>query len=414
MPFDLLRRAHGRPRFAWLRERTAWVGLGLRTAAVAEGEDRFQRLRWAARDLAARQGTAGPFFVGFGFTAKDHHPRPWWENFPAALAALPEEVHGPLALPLPSLPTVTLLGTPSLPSPLASPPRPQWEHTVSQALAAIAAGEFHKVVLARAEVLRFEAPLDPVTVLEALHRRHPTAFCFLFEPQPGVAFVGATPERLARVTPTGQVETAALAGTARRGGSPEEDTALGKALLHSEKDRREHAWVVEAIREALTPLAERLEIPAMPRLRRLPGLQHLETPIWGELRPAVGLLDVAAALHPTPALGGVPREAALRFIARHEPHPRGWYAAPVGIAFPDGTGELAVAIRSALLLGDQAVVFAGAGIVAGSDPAREWDETALKMTTMGEALAEAERLTVGRQPSHLAPGTPHLTPEHTA
>ncbi len=380
-PYAWLRQHTGQPRWAWLHGETAWVGAGLRESATAEGPERFRALQ-AGFPTEGK----GPCFVGFGFSPRDHHRAPWWEAFPAALAASPASLRGPWPLP-------PAEGLPA-PPPAELPPAEEvlsqqaWETAVRAALEAIAVGALQKVVLARPAVLQLPVAPDPVAVLQALHRSQPRAYCFLFEPQPGMAFVGATPELLARVQ-HGQVETVALAGSIARGRDEHEDALLGRQLLQSAKDRREHAAVVTAIREALAPLTRGLAAPSEPRLRRLPHIQHLETPLRGLLRPGVGLLDVAAALHPTPALGGAPREAALRFIAAHEPYPRGWYAAPVGLLFPDGSGELGVAIRSALLLGNRAVLYAGAGIVAGSDPAREWQETALKLETMRRALAEA-------------------------
>ncbi len=380
-PYDWLRAHAGSPRWAWLHGETAWVGAGLRESATAEGAGRFRALQ-----AAFPRGESAPRFVGFGFAPRDHHRPPWWEAFPAALLAAPASVRGPLALPpdagVPAAPPAELPPAEAVLSPAA------WEAAVRAALEAIAVGALQKVVLARPVVLPLPAPPDPVAVLQALHRSQPRAYCFLFEPRPGAAFVGATPELLARVQ-HGRVETVALAGSIARGRDEHEDALLGRELLRSAKDRREHAAVVTAIREALAPLTRGLAAPSQPRLRRLPHIQHLETPLRGLLRPGVGLLEVAAALHPTPALGGVPRAAALDFIAAHEPYPRGWYAAPVGLVFPDGSGELGVAIRSALLLGDRAVLYAGAGIVAGSDPAREWQETTLKLETMRRALAAA-------------------------
>ncbi len=379
--YDWLRQHEGLPRWAWLHGETGWVGAGLRERLIAEGPERFRTLQ-----AASSLGESPLRFVGFGFSSRDHHRAPWWEAFPAALLATPESVRGPLALPsaagLPDPPTA---GLPPAEEVLS---QEAWEAAVRTALEAIAAGALQKVVLARPAVLHLPQAPDPVAVLQALHRSQPRAYCFLFEPQPGVAFVGATPELLARVQ-QGWVETVALAGSIARGRNEHEDALLGRQLLQSAKDRREHAAVVTAIREALTPLTRGLAAPSQPRLRRLPHIQHLETPLRGLLRPGVGLLEVAAALHPTPALGGVPRAAALDFIAAHEPYPRGWYAAPVGLMFPDGSGELGVAIRSALLLGKRAVLYAGAGIVAGSDPGREWQETALKLETMRRALATA-------------------------
>jgi len=376
MPFEQLRAAAGQPRWAWLHGHHAWVGTGQRHRVEAHGTGRFHALK-AALEAAP---TAGPHFVGLGFTAHDHRAAPWWQAFPAALLATPAAVeHHRVprpAGPRPATRRVDVVGGTTF---------PEWQHAVETALEAIRQQRLRKVVLARAEVLRFEAPISPVDVLAALHAAHPQAYCFLMEPEPGVAFVGATPELLARVH-GGVVETVALAGSAPRGTSQNEDARLGRELLNSVKDRREHAVVVEAIRAALTPLTRGLAIPATPRLRRLPHIQHLETPARGLLKPGTGLLDIAAALHPTPALGGAPRDAALAHIAAHEAYPRGWYAAPVGMAYPDGSGELGVAIRSALLFGNTAVLYAGAGIVEGSDPAREWEETGLKLATMHAAL----------------------------
>ena len=376
--FERLRRAAGQPRWAWLHGQHGWAGVGLAHAVEARTA-RFQTLK-----TALAHAPTGPHFVGMGFTAQDHRAAPWWQAFPAALLATPARVwHERLPAGEPHTPPAYLAGEVIGGTTFAA-----WQHAVAHVLDAIHHGHLRKAVLARAEVLTFATPPSPVDVLETLHAQHPHSYCFLMEPVPGVAFVGATPELLARVQ-AGAVETMALAGSAARGSTPEEDARLARQLLASDKDRREHAMVVEAVRTALTPLTRRLTIPASPRLRRLPHIQHLETPVNGLLKPHIGLMDVAAALHPTPALGGTPRADALACIAACEPFPRGWYAAPVGIAYPDGSGELGVAIRSALLLGNTAVLYAGAGIVEGSDPAREWEETGLKLATMHTALAAA-------------------------
>ncbi len=382
MLFEALSQAEGQPRWAWLHGRSGWVGWGIGEMAVGEGPSRFA-------DLARALPHGGPRFVGLSFAPHEHHVAPWWEAFPAGMAVAPTTLRGPLAMPMHARWAPSAEATPAADLPVVGgTSRPAWEAAVNQALATIAAGALQKVVLARAEVVRLPAPISPVDVLAALYHQHPRAYCFLMEPEPGVAFVGATPELLARVRGPA-VETVALAGSAPRGTDEHTDALLGRQLLASPKDRREHALVVEHIRTSLTPLTTTLLVPPEPRLRRLPHIQHLETPIRGLLQPGVGVLDIAAALHPTPALGGAPRDAAMTFIAEHEPFPRGWYAAPVGLAFPDGSGELGVAIRSALLLKDVAVLYAGAGIVAGSDPAKEWEETGLKLTTMRQALAEA-------------------------
>ena len=181
----------------------------------------------------------------------------------------------------------------------------------------------------------------------------------------GSTFLGATPERLVAIT-DGRVQTTALAGTAPRGDR--------EALQSSLKDAEEHALVVDAIAAALEPFVVEVEKPDEPRVQVLTDVLHLETPIAGTLARPAHLLEVAAALHPTPAVGGVPQEAAIAHILAHEP-PRGWYAAPFGTFDRHGEGELVVAIRSGVLRGDRAWAWAGGGIVRDSDPEAEYQET---------------------------------------
>jgi len=260
-----------------------------------------------------------------------------------------------------------------------------WQRGVVGAVERIRRGELDKVVLAQACRIRTAQPVDAPAVLERLAARYPDCYRFLIEPMPGHAFYGATPELLAEVRGT-IVRTVALAGSIHRGRSPEEDAALGARLLHSSKDRHEHALVVEAIQEHLLPLVTRLYVPGQPGLLRLSNIQHLQTVIRGELGQACGVLPVVEALHPTPAVGGTPRDAALRLIDETEPFSRGWYAAPVGWIDSRGNGLFAVALRSALSVGNETWLYAGAGIVADSDPEREWKEVRLKFRPVLEAL----------------------------
>jgi salicylate biosynthesis isochorismate synthase len=157
-------------------------------------------------------------------------------------------------------------------------------------------------------------------------------------------------------------------------------------LFASGKDLEEHALVVRGIVDALLPLASSVEAGNWPDVRAAGSLAHLSTAIAADLRAGVSAFDLIDALHPTPAVGGLPRDAALRFIRRFESDPRGLYAAPVGWLEPGGDACLAVGIRSALLRPGQARVFAGAGIVAASDPAAEWEETGAKLRWLGEML----------------------------
>jgi isochorismate synthase EntC len=179
-----------------------------------------------------------------------------------------------------------------------------------------------------------------------------------------------------------------VAGSAPRGRSPEEDDRLGTALRESKKEQEEHAAVVRALREALAPLCVVLDVPEAPRLLRVEGIQHLETPIAGTLRDDAKLFELAGRLHPTPAVAGAPREAALAWLAEHEALVRGWYGGGVGFLDAAGGGELCAGLRSALVCGSDARLYAGAGIVAASDPEAELVETRLKLRALLLPLLE--------------------------
>jgi menaquinone-specific isochorismate synthase len=257
---------------------------------------------------------------------------------------------------------------------------------VARALQQIEAGELKKIVLARAQDLTASQPLHPLRMLNALRQRFPDCYAFSFAHGRGPSFIGASPERLVRVS-QGTLETEALAGSIRRGGSASEDAALASALLRSEKDLREHAEVVDDIVARLRPLGVAPEFSARPQLRRLANVQHLHTPVRAGLPESVRLLDVLAAMHPTPAVGGSPRAGAVARIRELEGFPRGLYAGALGWLNARGGGEFFVGIRSALVDGVQARAYAGAGIVAGSQPEKEFAETELKFKAMLDALA---------------------------
>ncbi|MCC6415781.1 MAG: isochorismate synthase, partial [Opitutaceae bacterium] len=199
------------------------------------------------------------------------------------------------------------------------------------------------------------------------------------------SFIGASPERLVRVH-GGMLTTEALAGSAPRGSDSAEDERLGAALLASAKDRHEHQLVLDSIVRRLKPLGLQLELSSEPRLRKLANVQHLHTPVRAALPVGVRVLDVLAGLHPTPAVGGVPREAALAGIRQMENFPRGLYAGAIGWIDGHGNGEFFVGLRSALINGHRARLYAGAGIVAASQPEQELAETELKFMAMERAL----------------------------
>ena len=197
--------------------------------------------------------------------------------------------------------------------------------------------------------------------------------------------MGATPELLARMR-NGLVETAAVAGTAPRGSDFEVDHALGEELLGDPKERREHDLVYREIRRRLEGAGVDVDGPRPPEVLKLPGLQHLWTRITGAASPGTSLLTVIGRLHPTPAVAGLPVDRAVTWLADHEGLDRGWYAGPVGYVGPSGDGEFRVGLRSARILGDAVTLYAGAGVVAGSDPDRELAETELKFQAVGRVL----------------------------
>jgi menaquinone-specific isochorismate synthase len=260
-----------------------------------------------------------------------------------------------------------------------------FKKAVAGGLEAIAAGTVKKIVLARAQDMRADAPLHPLRLLNGLRERFPECYSFSVANGRGHSFIGASPERLVRVS-KGVLETEALAGSARRGQTAAEDAAFGTALLESEKDLREHRHVLDSIVRRLEPLGLSPAFSTTPGLRKLANVQHLHTPVVATMPAGIHLLDALSRLHPTPAVGGSPRDEAVARIGALEGFSRGLYAGTIGWLNARGGGEFLVGIRSALVEGSTARVYAGAGIVAGSDPDREYGETELKFKAMCEAL----------------------------
>jgi isochorismate synthase len=265
------------------------------------------------------------------------------------------------------------------------PPADRYEDAVEQAVAKIRRGEMRKVVLARTIEVAAEREFDPRLLAHRLRAVDPDAYTFAAPTHDGV-LVGASPELL--VSRRGrEVRSNPLAGSASRSGDPEEDRENADALIASSKEREEHAIVVDAVAETLRPFCEELTWDDEPVLRETPNVWHLSTRFRGALRePAPTALDLVAELHPTPAVAGEPRETALVAIVELEPFDRDRYAGPVGWVDAEGDGEWAIALRCAELRGDRAILYAGAGIVADSDPARELDETERKFRAFLDAL----------------------------
>jgi isochorismate synthase len=261
--------------------------------------------------------------------------------------------------------------------------------SVARSAGAVGRGRLDKVVLARRVDLEAAAPIDVGDVLRRLEATAPGATIFALPGAGERAFLGATPETLV-VTRGREFRTMALAGSIGRGASEAEDERLAGELLASDKDREEHAVVVQMLRATLAPLTERLDVARTPHVVRLRTVQHLASHVSGTLGTEEGILSLVGRLHPTPAVGGWPRDLALELIDEQEGIDRGWYAGPVGWVGADGDGAFVVGIRSGVLDATQATLFAGCGIVADSEPDREWDESEMKLRALASALGRVE------------------------
>lgn len=424
-PEPFLRAGSGVARGFWGQGPHRWVAwrgalLTLRVDAGDAEVDRFAEVALQAAGIhRPGNGTPPPRFHG-GFSFRDDEVAEGvWEAFPAArfilpaielertesgarlvvqqlvsgegdddavreglrktLSSLRREVEGEGVAP--AAPHTNGAGVARRPS-----HRESFEAGVRSILASIRGGELRKAVLARTLDLELPAALDPVEVLGRLRAADPSAHLFLLEPEAGRVLLGAAPEVVASLR-DGVMRCTAVAGSVGRADDPVEDRRLGERLLASAKDREEQDLT---LREMLGQLAPRslgpVETDPEPGLLVLPRIQHLETRIRATVAAGETVLTLLGALHPTPAVCGLPRDRALEVLRRIEPFRRGWYAGPVGWFDGAGEGEFVPALRSAVGGGRQWRLFAGAGIVPGSDPAMEWEETEMKMQSALRAL----------------------------
>jgi menaquinone-specific isochorismate synthase len=260
----------------------------------------------------------------------------------------------------------------------------QWKDTVTKAIEEIKETDLDKLVLAREMRLIFKDPVLSEQVLQNLAVEQQTSFIFSLEAGSD-CFIGASPERLIKKTGKEMFSTC-LAGSIARGRDRQEDERLGSELLHDRKNLMEHQYVVSMIGDAMKSVCNSVSIPEKPVLMKNRHIQHLYTPIKGTCNEHVSIFEMIKKLHPTPALGGMPKEKAVRRIREVELLQRGFYAGPIGWADSYGNGEFAVAIRSALLQGKEASLFAGCGIVEDSTPESEYMETSIKFKPMLSAL----------------------------
>jgi isochorismate synthase len=412
----------------WSRPSTALtlVGIGRAWSVAAAGPDRFTQAAAAWREVCAgldeeadKAALAGPLagprlLGGLGFDGRRPAAGDLWAPFGAASLVLPELLvaqQGGEAWWTASAPVddADRLATDSdhryAPLLLAAardveaaaaaadrdvdltaerPDHAEWRRLVAQMAGAVGRGRLDKVVLARRVDVHASSPLDVPVALRRLTATAPQSASYAFH-RAGRTFLGATPELLVR-TVERDFQSVAIAGSTRRGADAAEDELLSTELRASAKEREEHAVVVRALRERLGSVSERLTIAPEPAVLRLPHVQHLVTDIDGTLREAVGVLALAGRIHPTPAICGEPTELAMTYIREAESFGRGWYSGPVGWVDRDGDGELMVALRCGVVDGRDLSLFAGCGIVADSDPDREWEESRTKLRGLALAL----------------------------
>ena len=427
-----LRLGEGGSRGLWASG-NRWVAHAgaLRELVVGEGADgpqraaggcRFRSVQNRANELFARivgEGRAR-IFGGFAFAAGPSGD-PAWSHFPPARFQLPtaELEHDPRAGrcsllvrgrdrdeaerswvrwadALAHARTTEAAGvarrrSPEAPGGRTAPraDRAAWSRMVWRTLRRIRAGEARKVVLARTLDVTPATRVAPLDLALSLWEESHGSHVFLFEPVAGEAVVGAAPETIAAVV-NGVVRATAVAGSVGVGVDSVETAQLARRLFNSEKDRAEHDFAVRDMVARLTALGCDVRRDVEPHVLTLARIQHLETKIAAGIPDGVTLLDIVASLHPTPAVCGIPRNVALSILTGSEVFDRGWYAGPVGWVASDGKGIFVPALRSAVSRGSCWRLFAGAGIVPGSDPALEWEETELKFDQVLRAMARAE------------------------
>lgn len=378
----------------------AVAGIGSAETVTNESQEGFEALFGQMQQRLKRQSRDLRFYGGFRFDTTDPAGT-LWAPFKDCQFTIPELEVGKrgedfyvacnwrndgtedLSSLLKRLEAVDFSDTPAeslVQRALSRTDRPNfeaWPALVGKALESIEAGQLRKVVLARESRFEFERPVDALQLLQSLVENTVFSYHFCFQVEQGLAFIGASPERLYKRHNV-YVQSEALAGTRPRGATPEEDEALGKELLHCDKEVREHRFVLDTIRDVFSEYCRAVQGAGRLELLALRHCQHLITKIEGLLSDPNSDAALLESLHPTPAVGGVPTDAALAFIGLEEPFERGWFAAPVGWVGYD-SAEFAVAIRSGLVAGNTLTLYSGAGIVPGSDAESEWSEIENKM-----------------------------------
>ena len=401
-PGPLLELLPNRAALAWVRRGEGLVGWGEAVRVSTTGPDRFVTAERAWTELVARSvvrdevrlpGTGPVAFGSFAFSPDSpaggvlvvpevvigHKAGTWWLTTIGAGGVLP-----PIQQVAAATPPVTDGGTVTFSDGQRS--SSDWEKVVAEGIARIGAGEVEKVVLARDIHARSTAPIDPRRLLTRLAERYPGCWTFNVD-----GLLGATPEMLVKLE-RGLVTSRVLAGTIRRSQDDAHDLALAASLARSSKDLEEHEYAVRSVAEALAPYCATTNVPESPFVLHLANVMHLATDVTGVLADGGTSLQLAEALHPSAAVCGTPTEAAAELIAEVEGMDRDRYAGPVGWMDAHGDGEWGIALRCARLDPDDdhsLRLFAGCGIVAGSDPAAELAESNAKLLPIREALGSS-------------------------
>ncbi len=266
--------------------------------------------------------------------------------------------------------------------------RLRWINNVQLAREGIRDKIYRKIVIARDLRLRTENKVSSTKLVHFLRKEYPSCYSFMYQLNGEATFLGSTPEKLLSLQ-SSYVKTEALAGSMPRGLTATQDAINEKKLLDSAKDREEHAYVLDSIREKLDGITDSLEHAPRPVIKKYANVQHLCTPVAASLSNEMNAVDIVARLHPTPAVGGYPESGALHHIQELEQFERGWYAGPIGWFNTNRRAEFSVAIRSGLIRRKHIQFFAGCGIVEDSDPETEWEETRLKFLPMQKGLEYA-------------------------
>ena len=390
-PGDLLPGLPGSSVSAWIHQGDGLVGWGeAARLTIPAGEDRFATgEKWLAELFDAARVTdevkvpgTGP--VAFGSFTFDPAADGSVLIVPSVISGRRAGVAWQTTISADGATPAAVRSAPSSPAEVrwsdGSLTAPQWERIVAAAVARIKAGELRKVVLARDLHARASADIDVRVLLARLARRFPGCYTFAC-----AGLVGATPELLIQREGS-DVRSLVLAGTMARGGSKAEDESLAAALLGSAKNAEEHRYSVESVRDLLAPLCTELAVDPEPYLLQMADYQHLATSVSGVLARDASALALAASLHPTAAICGTPTDAALDLIRELERMDRSRYSGPVGWVDARGNGEWGIALRCGEIDGSRARLFAGNGIVAGSQPAAELAETETKFRPMRRAL----------------------------